>query len=272
MDNYIKNYDTYQATIVYQHERHDGGVGDYMRFFMNALYLSMQFGYRMTCMKNENGIQKYIRMKYPQMYITKEEIGDTWSYGLNNIERLYEIKSVSQLTPTHHIIGPGFFYNPNIHYPITQPYRDVFFFSDDVIQNSAVLLPDVVQPYISIHLRLGDRYLETDQEYVVSKLDSRSYNEQRLFECIEEHADQTILFFCDNHSYKQKIKEKYSHVIITTCPIGHTSLSNTTPTQILDGITELYIMTNSTKIYSASWSGFSHVAAKYHNIPLIKLY
>ena len=36
-----------------------------------------------------------------------------------------------------------------------------------------------------------------------------------------------------------------THSIITNCQIGHTSLLNTTLKQLLDGITEFYILTSS---------------------------
>ena len=59
-----------------------------------------------------------------------------------------------------------------------------------------------------------------------------------------------ILFFCDNNNYKLKIKKKYKNIIITDAQIGHTSLSNTTNKQILDAVTEFYLLTNSQLIYT----------------------
>lgn len=79
-----------------------------------------------------------------------------------------------------------------------------------------------------------------------------------------------IFFFCcDNNNYKLKLKEKYSNIIITNCDIGHTSLTNTTAKQILDGITEFYILTNSKIIFAASYSGFSIMASKFNKILLL---
>jgi len=46
-------------------------------------------------------------------------------------------------------------------------------------------------------------------------------------------------------------------------------LSNTTNKQILDAITEFYILSNSHLIYSASNSGFSKMASKFNNIKYI---
>ena len=92
-----------------------------------------------------------------------------------------------------------------------------------------------------------------------------------MFNFIEENRNKNIIFFCDNKNCKLMLKEKYNNIIILNSNIGHTSLTNTTDTQILDAITELYIMTNSHEIYAASNSGFSIIASKFKNIPLIFL-
>ena len=63
----------------------------------------------------------------------------------------------------------------------------------------------------------------------------------------------------------------YDNVIITNSDIGHTGLANTiTPRQVLDTVTEFYILTNSNLIYSASNSGFSIVASKFKNVKFIR--
>jgi hypothetical protein len=49
--------------------------------------------------------------------------------------------------------------------------------------------------------------------------------------------------------------------------IGHTSFSNTTKKQVLDAVTEFYILTKSDMIYGITNSGFSLMASKFNNIP-----
>lgn len=104
--------------------------------------------------------------------------------------------------------------------------------------------------YISIHLRLGDKFLETDKRFVQFKRDKRSYSEENIYNFIENNNDKNIIFFCDNYNYKSKIKKKYKKVIITGAEIGHTSLYNTTNKQVLDAVTEFYILSNSMLIYA----------------------
>jgi hypothetical protein len=114
---------------------------------------------------------------------------------------------------------------------------------------------------------MGDKFLETDNEYIIAKDDERLFNEEKLFNFIEKNNYNNIIFFCDNNNYKIKIKNKYNNIIIFEHQIGHTSLLNTTYEQTLNTITEFYIMTNSDKIFSTAESGFSIMASKFKNIP-----
>lgn len=163
----------------------------------------------------------------------------------------------------YNIISPYTFYNHFL-YSSFHTIQDVFYFSDKVISYSSQLCP--YSNYISIHLRLGDKFLEIDDK---SHNDARHYNENVIYKTIEENKDEPILFFCDNNEYKLKIKNKYSYVHITDTKIEHTGLNSTTEQQILDAITEFYLITQSTKIYAGSLSGFSVVASKFKNVPFI---
>jgi hypothetical protein len=169
------------------------------------------------------------------------------------------------------IVTPGMFYS-TIHNNFTTNINEVFYFTDEVIANSKKLFPFDIS-YVSVHLRLGDKYLETPQNYIGCKDDIRTFSEEKIHEFIYQ-SENHIFFCCDNHAYKSKMKEKYDqyNIITTHCNIGHTSLSNTTDNQVLDAVTEFYILTKSTMICAASYSGFSIMAAKFNNIPLICVY
>jgi hypothetical protein len=145
---------------------------------------------------------------------------------------------------------------------INSKLDDIFYFTDEITAN---FLND---KYISIHLRLGDKYLETDKNFVLCKNDTREYNENKIFNFIEENNKKNIYFFCDNKAYKNKIKAKYSFINITDYDIGHTSLSNTTDLQILNSIIEFYLIIHSDHIYMGSKSGFSMIASKFFNVPI----
>ena len=81
-----------------------------------------------------------------------------------------------------------------------------------------------------------------------------------------------LIFFCDKTSYKLKIKNKYNNVKITDAKIAHTSLKNVTNEEVLDTVTEFYILTNSEEIYGISKSGFSLMASKFKNIDYLIRY
>ena len=248
MDAYIQQYESFNRKIIYQFQLGDGGIGDNIKFFMFILESCIKNNIRLYYKKLNIEIEKYIKLKYDNMYITEDTIKT-----LDNFE----------------IVTPYMYYS-SIHCNYSIPINQVFYFSDEVKINSKSLFPSTIINYISIHVRLGDKYLETDNKFILCTADVRHFSEEKLYQYIEENHTENIFFCCDNNEYKLKLKEKYNNIIITTCDIGHSSLSNTTNKQIIDAITEFYILTNSKKIYGASPSGFSLIASKFNNIPLIQ--
>ncbi len=117
------------------------------------------------------------------------------------------------------------------------------------------ILPVSITEYISIHLRLGDNFLETNNNDITWD-DVRVFSEEKLYKFIEDNYEKNIIFFCDNNKYKLKLKNKYNKIIITNSEIGHTAIVNTTVKQTLDAITDFYILSNSQLIYAASFSVF----------------
>jgi hypothetical protein len=249
MNIYIENYNVYKNNFVYNFDVGDGGIGDCIKFFMFTLEICMKTNTRLYYKQNNIEIEKYIKLKYDKMYIN--------DYMINQLDNVQ-------------IINPCMYYSCiNTNYTID--IKDVFYFTNEIKINCNNLFPSDITNYISIHLRVGDKFLETEQEFVVCKEDKRDFSEERLYKCIENNYNKNIFFCCDNNNYKLKIKEKYNNIIITNCDIGHTSLTNTTEKQVLDAITEFYILTNSEMIFSASYSGFSIIASKFNNIPLINI-
>jgi hypothetical protein len=163
------------------------------------------------------------------------------------------------------VVTPFIFYGVIDYDQIYIQGSDVFEFSPDVIRNS--ILRETITNYSSIHVRLGDKYLETDPSFIICPADARAFDEAHLIAFMETKTSVPVLFMCDNLQFKLKIKQICSSIILTSAEIGHTSLTNTTDKQILDGITEFYLLTNSDIIYAATSSGFSRMAANFKNIP-----
>jgi len=247
MEGYINKYEQFESSIVYDFRLGAGEIGDCIKYFIFILELCIKDNIRLYYKKNNIIIEKYIKLIHDKMYINEESIKK-----LDN----YIIKEPSE-------------YYSKFNYNFNLKIEDVFIFTDEVKTNYNNLLEFNITNYISIHLRLGDKFLETDKNFIICKSNTRKFLKEKLYQFIEDNHNKNTFFCCDNESYKLKIKEKYKNIIITNCKIGHTSLLNTTEEQVLDSITEFYILTNSNLIYCASFSGFPIIASKFKNIPLI---
>jgi hypothetical protein len=249
MDTYITQYESFPTILIYDFKVGSGGIGDNIKFFMFILEKCMKNNTRLYYKKNNIELEKYLKLKHDKMYIDEK-----------TIHTLYNPK----------IVSPFMFYS-SVDFNYSIDINKVFYFTDDVKLNVTTLFPNITE-YVSIHLRLGDKHLETEKKYLQSPNDVRTFSDEIIHQCIDENGNENIFFCCDNNSYKLKLKEKYKNIIVTQCDIGHTSLTNTTPKQILDSITEFYILTNSKIIFAGSFSGFSIIASKFNNIPLKKIY
>jgi hypothetical protein len=254
MEEYMSNFQSYKEIIIYDFNLNSGGLGDFFQFFRYILSHCIPYKKRLYYKKNNIEIENYIKFKYDIMNITDETILDNYK-----------------------IVTPFMFYGQNNDYPVNSEYflylDDIFYFSNEIIINSQKIFPSNITNYISIHLRLGDKYLEIPFEDIYCKDDSRDFSEEKINNIIEENMNECILFCCDNNAFRQKIKKKYNNVYISSGEIGHTTYITTTKKQVLDTVTEFYLLINSKKIYAASRSGFSYSASIFKNnqIPYISL-
>jgi hypothetical protein len=247
MEEYIDGFDDYNIIIVYDFQVGFGGIGDCIKYFMYLLEKSIVENTRLYYLINDIYLENYIQMRYDKMNIHRNELSTLkYSYKIINPFALYDN------------------YDENI---IKMSAQDVFKFSNEVILNKSVIFPDITN-YITLHVRLGDKYLETDKHFINCKDDVRSYNESKLIDFIENNKEKNILFCCDNNDFKRYIKNKYDWIILADIEVAHTGLKNTNAKQILDSVTEFYIMTYSEKIVAGSQSGFSLMASKYRNIEI----
>jgi len=246
----MNEYKTYTNCTVYDFNVEYGGIGDCLKFFMILLDRCIENKERIYWKINNTLLEKYLKLKYEDMYITNDEIPALKHYNIVKPFGLYYISE----------------------HPFTVQVSELFYFTNDILTNSIKLFPQIqeLSEYYTIHVRLGDKYLETDKAFVACPNDTRVLNEDKMFKFIEENSDKMLLLCCDNNQYKQKIAQMYKNVIITNCNIGHTSLTNTTEEQVLDSITEFYLLAKSNKIYSGSRSGFSLVASKFYGTEFIQ--
>jgi len=271
LKNYIQEYDTYDKFLVYDFYLGYGGIGDCIKFFMYLLEYCIKNKVKLYYLLSNNPIEKHLLLKFPKMYITEEKIKS----NKKEIKNYYELEKIE--SNIFHIISPfklyyhaknNYFENMLLHIP----FSSVFDFSSFVKEN--VIIKDINFEYVSFHLRLGDKYLETDKQYVICKEDERIFSEEKFIKELQKElkSQEQVIFFCDNQEYKNKLKSKFPNVNILQSNIGHTSLKNTTQEQIIDTCSEFYLLSKSKKIYGISESGFSLIASNFNNIPFIKLY
>lgn len=265
IQEYVNKYPTFDKYIVFEHNICQGGIGDRINHFMYTLQLCIKYNYRFYYLVNNIPIEKYLKLKYPQMYITHNEL--IQPVYLKNSNDIINIEA-----NRHYCIQPFIlYYKFSVSDHIISP-RHIFYFPDEVIEHSKRLLSPEIINYNTIHLRLGDKFLEVNKSYIQCVNDTRHYNEDNIFKCIEENSEKNIIFFSDNMEYKHKIKNKFNNVIVLDTEVVHCGHINTTDKQVLDVVTEFYLIINSDKIYAASFSGFTILASYFKNIPLINLY
>jgi hypothetical protein len=265
MEEYIRNFETFEKKVVYDFKLGCGGIGDCVKFFTYLMQICLKNKIRLYYLINNIPIEKYLKMKYDKMYIERSAI--TYSINVHN-----EAEFLNGDPAPYYFVDPHIFHSYFTFDMLTMECKDIFDFSDDVKINASKLLPNNITNYISIHLRMGDKFLEKDPNFNICPFDTRDYNETNIHKCIEGNADKQILFFCDNIAEKLNIKNKYNNVIITDSEVAHTGHFNTTDKQVLDTITEFYLLTNAEKIIMASYSGFSIVASKFKNAEVEKIY
>lgn len=196
MEEYINNYDNFKKTLIFNFAMCNGGIGDCVKFFMYPLIFCMKNNIKIYYKINNIPIEKYLKLKYPQLYTNTD---------LNNCTQIVELKNMCTMDDDIiYYCKPSLFWNrsnqdigscPKGLYEYTMPIQEVFDFSDQVINNSHKLLPNSISDYISIHLRLGDKYLEMDQKFNYAPHDVRKYNEEKIFNFIKKTQIKQLCFF-----------------------------------------------------------------------------
>ena len=263
---YLNNYDNFKKIIVFDFQLGYGGIGDLIKYFMYILDICIKYDIKLHYMRNNILIEHFLLLKHNKMYINIE------TCLLHDIIYIRDQKNIpipNILDNKYYIVSPQLFYDTFSYNNISILVQEVFFFSEEVILNSSNLLKtcNINNNYISIHVRLGDKFIETDSSFKACPEDTRTYSEEKLYNFIDCNFNKNIILFSDNNNIKIKIKNKYNNINIIKTNIGHSSFKNTTYEQVLDTVTEFYILTNSEHIYITAYSGFSFVASKFNNIP-----
>lgn len=260
MDKYIQDYDNYSTTIVFYFTYGSGGIGDMLKYFMYLLDFCIKNKIKLKYFLNDYPINNYIKLNYNKMYEKKTQ-------GSNYVEITHQSQLTELRKNVKYLVQPFILYKINdICKYIPFSISNVFYFTKEITD-----MYSVIKPYHSIHLRLGDKFIETPEHFKACPNDVRQYNEEALVRYIRENSEKRHLFFCDSRKYKNKIRETFSSIRIIDHDIGHTSYVNTSNKQMKNTIVDFYLLCKSEKIIAASKSGFSEVASYFYNTPLKRI-
>lgn len=265
LECYFNSYNINKKNIIFIFEIGIGGIGDYLKFLVLSIHLCSKKNISLY-VYSTSPISEYIKLK-PDILINHTKFV---KYNTTKIVECDQIENLENCDSDYFLLYPDILYKiaDNTIFEICKLYNfnDLFEFNNIIIDQSQEY--SLILPYIAFHLRLGDKYLETDSEYILIKYDTRSYDEMKIFQLIENNKHLNILFVSDNKQYKDNLKNKFPFINITPFKIGHTSLKNTSNEDFINAVVEFYLLTKAEHIYACSYSGYSIVASFFGHIPI----
>jgi len=253
MEDYMRLRTLYTRKVIFKIPHFQGGIGDVIKYFLFLIQLSIQKRWKVYYAITDLKVNKWLKLRYPELYYNVEH-----PVYLNNINNV----GVPDL---EYIVNPHLLYGIFSYEDLYLKGSDVFEFAPEIVERSKVF---PIEKYRSLHIRLGDKFLEIPVEQNQCITDARPFNQESVLECIQQNPG--ILIFCDNLGYKTDLKEKYD-ILVTPFKIGHTCLPSTSDETIMDTLTEFYLLTRSQHIYSASDSGFPKMASNFYGVPFTQL-
>jgi hypothetical protein len=251
MEEYLLNRPTYLKKVIFVIRYYEGGIADFIKFFLFLIQLCIQKQLKIYFAITDLRLNKWLKLKYPEFY-----------YIPNNEVILDDISQLDMLDVNiDYTVYPKILYSTFSYDKLYLKGSDIFTFSSEIIELSKGFS---LEKYVSIHVRLGDKFLEIPLEQNQCINDVRHFNEEAVLECIQQNPG--ILVFCDNLKYKQKLQQTYK-IELTAFKIGHTCLPTTSDEVVMDSLTEFYILAKSQHIFISNDSGFSKMAANFYNVP-----
>ena len=186
-----------------------GGIGDMIKYFVCALDISKQYNMNMCIIEDENILSKYIILNDKEIYKSSSFFKDF--KHIYNVSSISSIKTDIETNKKHNEdfvlqLVPSLFYDEPV-YDILKKYNlsDIFYFSNEVVNLSKQI--SSTKDYVSIHIRRGDKFIETSSSFKAVPHDERPFNEDKLSSIVEEthKENKDILFFCDSMVFKKKI-------------------------------------------------------------------
>lgn len=269
------NVDSYFSTILEKEKKllfrfplTNGGIGDMIKFFLCALDTAIKYNMRICFLKSENPITKYIIPKCEHIYITEKELAGSSIIQAQNYIQVEElVNSINNTTIVQ--VFSNIFYDLNM-YDIANKYNisDIFTFSSDIYEMREKY--SIVKDYISVHIRRGDKHIESVSSVKQVPHDSRPFEQANFDNMINKlfNDNKDVMLFSDSMVFKKMMCKKFENLKCLDIKIGHTTWTNTSDEQIKNTVFEFYVLCNSTKIIANCVSGFSKIASMFNKIDI----
>lgn len=130
------------------------------------------------------------------------------------------------------------------------------------IQSSTTI--NYIQPYVIIHIRLGDKYLVDKNDIPSNILDNVRYHLQRII-C----EDSQVLLLADSLKLKEQVKDLCQTTLSAPIHTGSLDIEGLEE-RMITTVGEFFIMSKASKIYCLNFydgSGFSRICSRIYSIP-----
>ena len=245
----------YSKKAIFMVPYFQGGIGDIIKFFLFLIQLSIEKQWKVYYAVTDLKVNQWLKLRYPELYYNPDT-----PVLLTNIDQLNIF-----VPDLEYIVRPHLLYSSFCYEKLYLKGADIFEFAPEIVERSKQF---PLEKYNSLHIRLGDKFLEIPKHQNQCITDVRTFNEDSVIDCIQQNPG--ILILCDNSAYKTSLKEKYE-VLVTDFKIGHTCLPSTSDEAIIDTLTEFYILAKSQHIFISNDSGFPKMAANFYGVSFTQL-
>jgi len=257
-----------QKKLLFRFPLTNGGIGDMIKFFICALDIAIRYDLRICFLKSDNPITKYLLPKCQHIYVSEEDLQGCSILPISNHNQIEEMIKNSDNT-TVLVAAPVIFYDIPF-YNIVDKYNisEIFKFSNDIYEMKKD--HNISEEYVSVHIRRGDKHIETSSSVKQVPHDSRPFDQTNFENMVNNlfNDNKSVMLFSDSMVFKKLMSKKFDKLQCLDLKIGHTTWTNTSDEQIKNTVFEFYILCNSIKIVANCVSGFSKMASAINKIDI----
>ncbi len=269
-------------TIKYCYGMENGGIADFLKYLFHTLNIVEKNNCKLI-LEITHPIKKYLK-------INNDYLSDQLYDKFHKITAIDRNKTISEILKEHNKlkIVSNDFYSFGINMELsnsydfsqsTDKYYNLFDYIDFNEEIYNIINSYISDDYISIHARLGDKYLEIKPscEYCIN--DDRNINPdiciKNISDIIKKNPNKKIYFFSDNNKFKNDMKTLFNELIIFNNDIINISnyYQNIDYDYYLKNvIIEFMIIMKSSEIHALNHSGFTCISSYISKNKLFKYF